>query len=141
MCYWSSLTTSLDAQALEEVLGKGTSSLFTKLMANRSINAVAQAADLRPFPGDSFSDQVLGYVRAPPSHANKPPVGLPVGSAIGAAFVLAVTATLCVYTHRQKKQNRQQKVGTYFFGIFFSSSPFVVRKPPSMDVRRSSQQT
>lgn len=79
-------------------------------MANRSVDAVATAADLQPFPGDSFLDQVLGHTAAS-STPSKPPVGLPVGAAIGGAFLLAVTATLGVYTHRQRKQNRLHKVG------------------------------
>ena len=79
-------------------------------MANRSVDAVATVADLQPFPGDSFSDQVLGHTAAS-STPSKPPVGLPVGAAIGGAFLLAVTATLGVYTHRQRKQNRLHKVG------------------------------
>ncbi|KAL3136950.1 hypothetical protein ABBQ32_006555 [Trebouxia sp. C0010 RCD-2024] len=95
--------------ALQEVLSNGTSSLFSQLMANWSVDAIAQAVDLRPCPGDSFSDQVLAYAAPPPPHADRPPLGLPVGSAIGAAFVLAVTATLCVYIHRQGKQKRQQQ--------------------------------
>lgn len=78
-------------------------------MANESVDALAIAADFRPFPGDSFSDQVLGYTAASAT-PSKPPVGLPVGSAIGGAFLLAVTATLSVYTLRQKKQNRLHKV-------------------------------
>lgn len=105
------LLTPLNSQALQEVLGNGTSSLFTQLMANWSVDAVAQAADLRPFPGDSYFDQVLAYAAPPPPHADRPPLGLPLGSAIGAAFLLAVTATLCVYIHRQGKQKRQQQVG------------------------------
>lgn len=108
------LTEDLDLQALQEVLSNGTSSLFSQLMANWSVDAIAQAVDLRPCPGDSFSDQVLAYAAPPPPHADRPPLGLPVGSAIGAAFVLAVTATLCVYIHRQGKQKRQQQVGNCF---------------------------
>ena len=80
-------------------------------MANESVDAVAIASDIRPFPGDSFSDQVLGYTAMSSPHS-KPPIGLPVGSAIGGAFLLAVTAILSVYTHRQRKQNRLHKVRT-----------------------------
>ena len=80
-------------------------------MGVESVDAVATAADIRPFPGDSFSDQVLGYT-ATSSGSSKPPVGLAVGSAVGGAFLLAVTATLSVYTHRQRKQNRLHKVST-----------------------------
>ena len=98
-------------QALQEITSNGTRSLFTQLMVNRSVDAVAAAADLRPFPGDSFSDQVLGYTAASSTKA-KPPVGLHAGLATGGVFLLAVTATLGVYIHRQRKQNRQQQVRT-----------------------------
>lgn len=96
-------------QALQEVTRYGTNSLFTQLMANESVDAVATAADIRPFPGDSFSDQVLGYT-ATSSTPSKPPIGLPVGCAIGGAFFLAATAVLIVYAHRQRKQNKLHKV-------------------------------
>ena len=81
-------------------------------MANESVDAVATVADIRPFPGDSFSDQVLGYT-ATTSTPSKPAIGLPVGCAIVGAFLLAVTATLSVYTHRQRKQNRVHKVRSF----------------------------
>ena len=97
-------------QALVAVLDTGKSSLFTQLMADNRVDATASAADLQPFPGDSFSDQVLGFTGSSSTHLDKIPLGLPVGVAIGGAFVLAATAVLGFYIYRQRKQNRQQQV-------------------------------
>ena len=96
-------------QALGAVLSNGTDSLFSQQLANSNVSATATAANLQPLVGDSFSEQVLGYIAAA-THLDKVPIGLPVGLAIGGALVLAATATLTVYIYRQRKQNKLQQV-------------------------------
>ena len=99
-------------QALESVLGNGTSSLFSQHMLNSSVVATASAKNLVPFPGDSFSEQI-GNHTGPHTDAqhHKVPLGLSVGVPVAGAAVLAAAAILGIYILRHRRPTRQKTVG------------------------------